>query len=65
VLANVLDAIKAANINVQEMENVVFEGAEAAIARINLDNALPRNTIERLRAENPDIIELDLLELKG
>jgi len=65
VLANVLNAIKAANINVQEMENVVFEGAEAAIARINLDNAPPRDTIENLRAENPDIIELDLLELKG
>lgn len=65
VLANVLNAIKAANINVQEMENVVFEGAEAAIARINLDNAPPRDTIEKLRAENPDIIELDLLELKG
>ncbi|MGI8653804.1 MAG: 3-phosphoglycerate dehydrogenase family protein [Pyrinomonadaceae bacterium] len=65
VLAHVLDAIKAANINVQEMENVVFEGAEAAIARINLDNAPPRDTIENLRHENPDIIELDLLELKG
>lgn len=65
VLAHVLDAIKAANINVQEMENVVFEGAEAAIARINLDNAPPQDTIEKLRHENPDIIELDLLELKG
>lgn len=65
VLAHVLDAIKAANINVQEMENVVFEGAEAAIARINLDNAPPHDTIEKLRHENPDIIELDLLELKG
>ncbi len=65
VLAHVLDAIKAANINVQEMENVVFEGAQAAIARINLDNAPPQETIDRLRAENPDIIELDLLELKG
>ncbi|MFN2453194.1 MAG: 3-phosphoglycerate dehydrogenase family protein [Pyrinomonadaceae bacterium] len=65
VLAHVLDGIKAANINVQEMENVVFEGAEAAIARINLDNAPPRDIIERLRAGNPDIIELDLLELKS
>ncbi len=65
VLAHVLDAIKAANINVQEMENVVFEGAEAAIARINLDNALGHDTIEKLRSENPDIIELDLLELRN
>src|SRR5205807_4485880 len=39
VLAQVLDAIKAEQINVQEMENIVFEGAEAAVARINLDKA--------------------------
>src|SRR5881296_2182693 len=37
VLAQVLDAIKAEQINVQEMENIVFDGAEAAVARINLD----------------------------
>ena len=42
VLAVVLDAIKAEHINVQEMENIVFEGAEAAVARINLDNAPSR-----------------------
>jgi D-3-phosphoglycerate dehydrogenase len=65
VLAHVLDAIKAAEINVQEMENIVFEGGEAAVARINLDNALSREITERLSAENPDIIELDLLTLGG
>jgi D-3-phosphoglycerate dehydrogenase len=65
VLAHVLDAIKAAQINVQEMENVVFEGAEAAVARINLDNAPPRETLDNLRAENADIIELDLLQLSS
>ena len=42
VLASVLDAIKAEQINVQEMENIVFEGAEAAVARINLDKAPDR-----------------------
>jgi D-3-phosphoglycerate dehydrogenase len=65
VLAHVLDAIKAAEINVQEMENIVFEGAEAAVARINLDNAPSRETLDKLRAENADIIELDLLKLGG
>ncbi|MGI9108327.1 MAG: 3-phosphoglycerate dehydrogenase family protein [Pyrinomonadaceae bacterium] len=65
VLASVLDAIKAAEINVQEMENIVFEGAEAAVARINLEAAPPAETLERLRAENANIIELDLLELKS
>src|SRR5882724_10262326 len=64
VLANVLDAIKSEHINVQEMENIVFEGAEAAVARINLDNAPSRGLLDRLQAGNEDIIELDLLGLK-
>jgi len=65
VLAHVLDAIKAADINVQEMENIIFEGAQAAVARINLDNAPSQETLDRLRAENADIIELDLLSLSS
>lgn len=65
VLASVLDAIKAEQINVQEMENIVFEGADAAVARINLDNAPAHEMLARLRAENTDIIELDLLKLRN
>ena len=65
VLAQVLDAIKAEHINVQEMENIVFEGAEAAVARINLDKAPSSATLDRLRAGNEDIIELNLLGLKS
>lgn len=65
VLAHVLDAIKAAEINVQEMENIIFEGSEAAVARINLEAAPPQETLDRLRAENEDIIELGLLRLSN
>jgi D-3-phosphoglycerate dehydrogenase len=65
VLAHVLAAIRAAEINVQEMENIVFAGAQAAIARINLESAPSREMLDRLQVENPDIIELDLLELKS
>jgi D-3-phosphoglycerate dehydrogenase / 2-oxoglutarate reductase len=63
VLATVLDAIKSEGINVQEMENIVFEGAEAAVARINLDNAPSREMLDKLQTGNADIIEMDLLEL--
>jgi D-3-phosphoglycerate dehydrogenase len=63
VLAVVLDVIKGEHINVQEMENIVFDGAEAAVARINLDNAPSREVLDRLQKENGDIIELDLLQL--
>jgi len=63
VLAQVLDAIKAEQINVQEMENIVFEGAEAAVARINLDRAPSSATLDRVRAGNADIIEMNVLAL--
>ena len=43
VLASVLDAISEVRINVQEMQNVVFEGAQAAVARIDLETK-PRRT---------------------
>ena len=64
VLAQVLEAIKAEHINVQEMENIVFEGAEAAVARINLDKAPSQANLDRLRAGNEDIIELNVLEIR-
>ena len=63
VLAQVLDAIKAESINVQEMENIVFEGAEAAVARINLDKAPSGATLEGLRNGNENIMELNVLEI--
>jgi D-3-phosphoglycerate dehydrogenase len=45
------------------MENIVFEGAQAAVARINLDRAPDEKTLGRLRADNADIIELNVLQL--
>lgn len=65
VLAAVLDAIKSEQINVQEMENIVFEGAAAAVARINLDNAPSQSLLDRLRADSADIIELNVLEISS
>ena len=63
VLATVLDAIKSEQINVQEMENIVFEGAEAAVARINLDKAPSQAILDGLRAGSEDVIELSVLEI--
>lgn len=65
VLAGVLDAIKSEQINVQEMENIVFEGAAAAVARINLDNAPSGAILDRIRSGSTDIIELNLIKLGG
>jgi D-3-phosphoglycerate dehydrogenase len=63
VLAGVLDAISAARINVQEMENIVFEGAQAAVAQINLETEPPAALLEKMRAANSDILELSLIHI--
>jgi D-3-phosphoglycerate dehydrogenase / 2-oxoglutarate reductase len=65
VLAKVLDAISAARINVQEMENVIFDGAQAAVARINLETAPPAKMLNDLRVDCDDILELNVIALAG
>ena len=62
VLAGVLDAISAARINVQEMENVVFEGAQAAVARIALETEPSAAVLEQARA-NPNVLEISLIRV--
>jgi D-3-phosphoglycerate dehydrogenase len=63
VLAHVLNGLRSAGINVQEMENVVFSGAEAAMARIHLDRAPENGVLDQLRSGRSDIYELDLINL--
>ncbi len=63
VLAAVFDRIKEAGINVQETENVVFDGAKAAVARIHLNQAPSPETLEAMRRSTADIIELAVLPL--
>jgi D-3-phosphoglycerate dehydrogenase / 2-oxoglutarate reductase len=63
VLAHVFDHLRRGNLNVQETENIVFEGAQAAVARINLDGEPPLALCQRIRAENADILDLQLVRL--
>jgi len=63
VLAHVFDHLRRANLNVQETENIVFEGAEAAVARINLDGEPPSTLCEKIKTENADVFDLQLVRL--
>jgi D-3-phosphoglycerate dehydrogenase len=63
VLSAVFNQLKQAGINVQETENIVFDGATAAVARIHLDSAPPQQALDAMRAESPDIMELSVLKL--
>ena len=63
VLAAVFARIREAGINVQETENIVFDGAKAAVARISLSEAPSDTVLDSIRKSSPDIIELSLLSL--
>jgi D-3-phosphoglycerate dehydrogenase len=63
VLAHVLNQVKAADLNVQQMENLLFDGGEAALARIELNGTLEPEQMARIREGNPDILEASLLRL--
>ena len=63
VLAHVFDHLRAGNLNVQETENVVFEGAKAAVARINLDGAPPAELLETMARGNHDIFSLYVVKI--
>jgi D-3-phosphoglycerate dehydrogenase len=63
VLAHVLEHLRGGNINVQEMENVIFEGAQAAVARINLDGAPIEALLSTIRKGNSDILDLHLVNI--
>jgi D-3-phosphoglycerate dehydrogenase len=64
VLANVLDAVRQAGINAQEIENTIFEGAQAACCKIQLDSKPPEEMLERIRSRAEEIIFVDLVELR-
>ena len=63
VLAHVFDCLRSGDINVQETENVIFEGAQAAVARINLDGAPSDGLLNTIQAGNNDILDLHLVTI--
>ena len=64
VLAHVFDQLRQANLNVQETENIVFEGAEAAVARINLDGRPSTDVCERIKTGNDNVFDLQVVDLQ-
>ena len=59
VLASVLDALRKAEINVEDMENNIFNGSAAAIASLKLDKAPSADIISEIRS-NESIIQVSI-----
>jgi hypothetical protein len=45
------------------MENIVFDGAQAAVAHINLETPPESDQLDRIKAANPNVLELSLIKL--
>lgn len=65
VLATIFDALRDEQVNVQETENIVFSGAQAAVARINLDARPSEAALQRAMAANPAILDIQLVPLNA
>jgi D-3-phosphoglycerate dehydrogenase len=63
VLAHVFEYLRVAHLNVQETENIIFDGAQAAVARINLDGAPSPRALDAMQSGNDDILDLQLVKL--
>jgi D-3-phosphoglycerate dehydrogenase len=63
VLAHVFDKLRAWNLNVQETENVIFEGASAAVASIHLDAEPPAELLQAIEHGSGDILSLQVVKI--
>jgi D-3-phosphoglycerate dehydrogenase / 2-oxoglutarate reductase len=65
VLAHVFGVLANAAINVEEVENIIYHGAQATLARIHLDGEPGNGALERIKSGNADIISVDLNAIDG
>ena len=63
VLAHVFAVLAGSEINVEEVENIIYHGAQATLARIHLDGEPNHGALDRIRTGNTDIISVELSEI--
>jgi D-3-phosphoglycerate dehydrogenase len=62
VLAAVLDVIRSGSINIEEIENIIFEGGIAACCTMKLQNAATADMLKKI-SENPNVISTSHVEI--
>ena len=61
-LHRVLDVIRSGNINIEEIENIIFEGGIVACCTMKLQNAATADMLKKMR-ENPNVISVSHVEI--
>ncbi len=64
VLASVLGIVRNYSVNVEEMNNTIFQGAKAAVAVLRLGAEPPAALIDEVRALDREVIEVELKRMK-
>jgi D-3-phosphoglycerate dehydrogenase / 2-oxoglutarate reductase len=65
VLAHVFGVLAGASINVEEVENIIYHGAHATLARIHLDGQPNPSALSRIRDGNPNAPHAELSLIDG
>jgi D-3-phosphoglycerate dehydrogenase len=65
VLADVFRVLADRAINVEEVENIIYHGAHATLARIHLDSKPDAAAVEAIRKGNEHIISVELTAIDG
>ncbi len=65
VLANVLASLRRHNINVEEMDNQIFDGATAACCAIRVSSDVPPACLDEIRARPEEVIHAALIPIPG
>jgi D-3-phosphoglycerate dehydrogenase len=63
VLAHVFAILSGSGINVEEVENIIYYGALATIARIHVDREPPTEAVSAIRAGHEHIISVELASI--
>jgi D-3-phosphoglycerate dehydrogenase len=64
VLARILDVLSAAELNVEHMENRVFQGGEAAVASIDVTGPVPDALLEEI-GSGPEVLGVSVAAFTG
>lgn len=63
VLANVFNSLKTESINIQEVENLIFEGTHTAVCTLKLASKPSDYTLDSIRARTQEVIQVRLVKL--
>ncbi len=64
VLSHVFKVLADEAINVEEVENIIYHGAEATCAKVHLDGCPKNGTIERIKSGNENVISVSLATIE-